>query len=142
MVLALFVALAPLALGACGGVTEKAETTASASAGASGGMKDPRRGPKGEMEERADAAVDGAADAGDASGGAPPTSPIDPMSTCSICTRAENCCKAEGLTDCNYGSACASATPTEQSQFYLVLCRAVLEASRAGDKTRPDVCSF
>jgi len=143
--IALIVALAPVALEACGDVTENTQATASASGGAGGrGTKnDPMRRSKGGMK-RMDVAM-GAAGAASGSGGsgdAAQTDPIDPASTCSICVRAENCCKAQGLTDCDYGTACANATPSERFQFYLALCRSVLEASRAGDKVLRDVCSF
>jgi hypothetical protein len=61
---------------------------------------------------------------------------------CTICVRAQNCCKAQGLADCNYASACAAAASAEQNQFYLALCRAVLGGSNAGGKTPADVCGF
>ncbi len=57
---------------------------------------------------------------------------------CTVCRRAENCCKAEGLTDCGYTAACASAMNGEQMEFYLALCRAMLRA--AADKKIPDAC--
>jgi hypothetical protein len=139
---ALIVALAAVGLEACGDVTENTPTTASASGGAGGARNDPKRGSKGGMKKRMDAAMGGAAGATAGSGGPAQTEAIDPASTCSICVRAENCCRAQGLSDCNYGSACADATPTERYQFYLVLCRSVLEASRAGGNVLPDVCSF
>jgi hypothetical protein len=60
---------------------------------------------------------------------------------CTVCRRAENCCRAEGLTDCGYTAACASATNAQQMEFYLVLCRAVLSAA-AGAKAPADVCGF
>jgi len=143
LAIALIVALAPVGLEACGDVTEDTQATASASGGAGGGTKnDPKRGSKGGMRKRMDAAMGGAAGASGGSGGPAQTEAIDPASTCSICVRAENCCRAQGLSDCNYGSACADATPTERYQFYLVLCRSVLEASGAGGKVLPDVCSF
>jgi len=59
---------------------------------------------------------------------------------CTVCRRAENCCKAEGLTDCGYTAACASAMNAEQMEFYRALCRAVLRAA-AGKKT-PDACGI
>jgi hypothetical protein len=61
---------------------------------------------------------------------------------CTICVRAQNCCKAEGLTDCNYGAACAAASSAEQTQFYLPLCQAVLGASRTGGKKPANACGF
>jgi hypothetical protein len=64
------------------------------------------------------------------------------MLPCTVCARAEACCRAQGLTDCNYAVACATATASEQSQFYLVLCRAVLEAAADGFKKPPDTCGF
>jgi hypothetical protein len=145
--IASIIALAPLAMNTCGDVTENTQAAASGSGGTNDGAKtDPKRRSKGGgMNAPVDAGAGGAAgssDAAGASGDAIPTDPIEPAFTCSICVRAENCCKAQGLTDCNYGSACANATPLEQSQFYLVLCRAVLEASGDGDNVPPDVCSF
>ena len=144
MLLAMIVALGAPALDACGDVTASTQATANGAGGAAGGAtNDARRRSKEGMKERADAAAGGAGGGADDAGGpAAVTDPIDPASTCSICVRAENCCKAQGLTDCNYGALCAHATPTEQAGFYLVLCRAALEASRAGDDVLPDVCSF
>ena len=60
---------------------------------------------------------------------------------CTVCRRAENCCRAEGLTDCGYTAACASAANAQQMEFYLVLCRAVLNAA-SGAKAPADVCGF
>jgi hypothetical protein len=62
--------------------------------------------------------------------------------SCTVCRKAENCCKAEGLTDCGYTAACASSTNAQEMQFYLVLCRAVLSASTAGSKVPADACGF
>lgn len=62
--------------------------------------------------------------------------------SCTVCRRAENCCKAEGLTDCGYTAACANATNAQQMQFYVVLCRAVLSASTDDQKAPADVCGF
>src|SRR6185369_16118177 len=59
---------------------------------------------------------------------------------CTVCRRAENCCKAEGLTDCNYTARCTSASLAEQMQFYLALCQTVLGASSARSKRPADVC--
>ncbi|HXU02378.1 MAG TPA: hypothetical protein VN903_15535 [Polyangia bacterium] len=60
---------------------------------------------------------------------------------CTVCRKAENCCKAEGLTDCGYTAACTNAPNADQMQYYLALCRAMLEAS-AGSKKPPDVCGL
>ncbi len=68
-----------------------------------------------------------------------PTDVMEPL--CSVCVRAENCCKAAGLADCHYTKACASATPAVQ-QYYIAQCQAVLNLSASGDKTLPDVCSI
>jgi len=76
---------------------------------------------------------------GQAGGTSVPTELAD--FSCTVCRRAENCCKAEGLTDCGYTAACAAATNAEQMQFYVVLCRAVLNAS-TGSKAPADVCGF
>jgi hypothetical protein len=61
---------------------------------------------------------------------------------CTICVRAQNCCKAEGLTDCNYAAACAAASTAEQNQFYLPLCQGVLGAPHGGGKKTADACGF
>lgn len=61
---------------------------------------------------------------------------------CTICARAENCCKAEGLTDCNYAAACAAASPGQQNQFYLPLCHAMLAKPRNGGKKLSDACGL
>jgi hypothetical protein len=60
---------------------------------------------------------------------------------CTVCVRAEACCKAAGLADCNYAKACVSAPPAVQ-QFYVGQCQAMLNLSASGDKTLPDTCSF
>jgi len=73
-------------------------------------------------------------------GGAVPTELAE--FPCTVCRRAENCCRAEGLTDCGYTAGCASATNAQQMEFYLVLCRAVLDASSTGSKKPADVCGF
>jgi hypothetical protein len=54
--------------------------------------------------------------------------------------RAENCCRPEGNTDCDYAAPCVTAPASEQQQFYVALCRAVIEASNAGGKKSSDVC--
>jgi hypothetical protein len=59
---------------------------------------------------------------------------------CALCARAEACCKAEGLTDCNYASLCAKASNAEKAGFYMALCRKVLDAASSGNRTLPDVC--
>jgi hypothetical protein len=60
---------------------------------------------------------------------------------CTVCVRAEACCKAAGLADCHYTKACVSAPPAVQ-QFYVGQCQAMLNLSASGDKTLPDTCSF
>ena len=81
---------------------------------------------------------------GDDAGSPSVPAPTDVMvPLCSVCVRAENCCKASGLadSDCHYTKACVSATPAVQ-QYYVTQCQAVLNVSASGDKTLPDVCSF
>jgi hypothetical protein len=68
-----------------------------------------------------------------------PTDVMVPL--CTVCVRAENCCKAAGLADCHYTKACVSATPAVQ-QYYVAQCQAVLNLSASRDKTLPDVCGF
>lgn len=81
----------------------------------------------------------GTTGAGGAGGAAVATDVVD--FPCTVCRKAENCCRAEGLTDCGYTAACATAKNAEQMEFYLVLCRAVLDAS-AGSKAPSDVCGM
>ena len=69
----------------------------------------------------------------------PPTDVM--VSACSVCVRAEACCKAAGLADCHHAKACASATPPVQ-RYYVAQCRAALNETASGDKTLPDVCAF
>jgi hypothetical protein len=79
---------------------------------------------------------------GDDAGSANLPAPTDTMvPACTVCVRAEACCKAAGLTDCHYTKACVSATPAVQS-YYVWQCRAAIEASASGAKNLPDVCSF
>ena len=59
---------------------------------------------------------------------------------CTVCRKAENCCKEEGFTDCGYTAACASAMNASQVEFYVALCRAMLRASVA--KKTPDACGM
>ena len=82
----------------------------------------------------------GGAGATTGGGGAAPTEVAE--FACTVCRRAENCCKAEGLTDCGYTAACASAKNAQQMQFYVVLCRAVLSTAPDGTKRPADSCGF
>lgn len=82
----------------------------------------------------------GMAGASGSSGGASLTDTYDPG--CALCARAEACCKAEGLTDCNYTAACANATNAEKADFYMAFCRLVLDAASSGKQTLPDVCGM
>jgi hypothetical protein len=59
---------------------------------------------------------------------------------CTVCRKAENCCKAEGFAECGYTAACANATNAEEMQFYLALCRTVLKTSTPGSGSPPDSC--
>jgi hypothetical protein len=74
------------------------------------------------------------------SGGATLTDAYE--SGCALCVRAEACCKAEGLTDCNYTAACAKASNAEKAAYYMTLCRLVLNAASTGTRTPPDVCGM
>jgi len=82
----------------------------------------------------------GIAGASGSSGDTTLTDKYDP--TCALCARAEACCKAEGLTDCNYASLCAKANNAEKAGFYMALCRKLLEAASSGTRTLPDVCGM
>jgi hypothetical protein len=75
--------------------------------------------------------------AGAGTGGAAATDSYIPP--CAACARAEACCKAEGLTDCDYTAACASAAP-DKAQYYIALCRMVLKDLAGASKTLPDAC--
>ena len=77
---------------------------------------------------------------GDDAGSANLPAPSDVMvPACTVCVRAEACCKAAGLADCHYTKACVSAAPAVQ-RYYVAQCQAMLNASASGDKTLPDVC--
>src|SRR5262245_21943511 len=82
----------------------------------------------------------GMAGASGSSGGATLTDTYDPA--CALCARAEACCKAEGLTDCNYAAACANASNAEKAAYYMTLCRLILNAASSGTRTPPDVCGM
>ena len=82
----------------------------------------------------------GMAGASGSSGGATRTDTYNPG--CALCARAEACCKAEGLADCNYAAACAKANNAEKAAFYMALCRMVLDAASSGTRTLPDVCGM
>jgi len=136
---ALAVALVALLPDACGDVTESGATTTTASGGTIGGAKGDAHDRKAGKRTHG-AAMPGAGGTATGAGGTSPTEEYVPP--CSICVRAENCCRANGLTDCNYGAACAAAPTSEQQQFYVVLCRAVIDASSTDGKKPPDVCGF
>jgi hypothetical protein len=121
LILALLLASAP----ACGANAGTEENRACAPAACS------------DVDGAAGTTGSGAADAG-LSKDATPTEII--VLPCTLCVRAEACCKAEGLTDCGYTAACTSAPTAQQVEFYLALCRAVLESSAAGSKTPPGGC--
>jgi len=82
----------------------------------------------------------GMAGASGSSGGATLTDAYEPG--CALCARAEACCKAEGLTDCNYAAACARASNARKAEYYMTLCRLILEAASSGTRTLPDVCGM
>jgi hypothetical protein len=108
---------------ACGGVTENA----SAVTCETGGKQGSGRG--------------GAPSPDDTAGSSTAVVPDEVIVLpCTICARAENCCKAEGLTDCSYAAACAAASPSQQNQFYLPLCHAMLAKPRHGGKKLSDAC--
>src|SRR4051794_9653836 len=111
---------------ACGSVTENASAVTCASGGTGGSGRSGTSGGGGEAGNHPDLAI--------------PDEVI--VLPCTVCVRAQNCCKAEGLTDCNYAAACAAASTAEQNQFYLALCEGVLSASRPGGKKPADACGF
>lgn len=151
----LSISLAVSLLAACGEVTANgAEETQSCAKKPCAGKNCP---PPDQPKQPSDAGA-GCVTGGDAAtGGAPGSTPSGGAGTtgtggvlptelaafpCTVCRRAENCCRAAGLTDCGYTAACASATNAQQMEFYVVLCRAVLDASSTGSKTPADVCGF
>jgi hypothetical protein len=120
------VLLAVLLPSACGSVSENAGAVTCAAGGTDGSGTGGAPGTGGEAGNHPNLAV--------------PDDVI--VLPCSICVRAQNCCKAQGLTDCNYAAACAGASSAEQNQFYLVLCQAVLSAPNTGGKKTADSCGF
>jgi hypothetical protein len=129
--------LVPLVLvAACGEVTgnEDAGLCAQAACEDGGGSAQAGAGAGGHKKAKGKGAGDARAPQG--------SSPTEVMELpCTVCARAEACCKAGGGTDCSYAAACASAMSSEQ-QFYLVSCRAALEAWGSGAKIPADVCVF
>ena len=124
--LAAVVSLALALSSACGSVTESGNVVTCETGGTQGGGRGGMSGSGGEAGHDPDLAI-------------PDQVVVLP---CTICVRAQNCCKAEGLTDCNYASACAAASTAEQYQFYLPLCQGVLGAPRGGGKKTADACGF
>ena len=121
-----FVSLALALSSACGSVTESGNVVTCETGGTKGGGRGGMSGSGGEAGHDQDLAI-------------PDQVVVLP---CTICVRAQNCCKAEGLTDCNYARACANASSAQQTQFYLPLCNAVLSASSTGGKKTADACGF
>jgi hypothetical protein len=66
------------------------------------------------------------ADAGAPPAAAPPPDVLVPA--CTICRRAENCCKAAGRLDCGYTAACANASTTDEQSQILVFCYALVDS--------------
>src|SRR5262245_51475116 len=128
-----------LVLAACGEVTTNEDAGLCTQAVCDDGKSDDGCGPGGAAKSRCkkNGKEAPAADAGMPLVPAPTDVIVPP---CTVCARAENCCKAEGMSDCNYAVACAEAKPAEQ-QAYLALCRAVLE-DHADGKSLPDACVF
>jgi hypothetical protein len=134
-------------VGACGEVSANGtdETRLCGEKSCAGKDCPPPRQAKDETDAGARCMTGGEAAAGGSAGttGAGGNVPTEVAEfPCTVCRKAENCCKAEGLTDCGYTAACASSTNAQQMQFYLVLCRAVLSASTAGSKVPADACGF
>jgi len=74
-----------------------------------------------------------AAGATAADAGAPPVAATPPdvlVPACTICRRAENCCKAAGRLDCGYTTACANASTTDEQSQILVFCYALVDSGR------------
>lgn len=148
--LAIVVSLSMLA--ACGEVTAGGAEVSQSCAKKScvGKNCPPSDQPKGEVDAGvacaagSDGATGGTTGAGGqtGAGGAGANAPTEVAEfSCTVCRRAENCCKAEGLTDCGYTAACAAATNAQEMQFYVAQCRAVLSASTDGKRPR-DACGF
>ena len=47
---------------------------------------------------------------------------------CTICRRAENCCKASGHADCGYTAACANASTSDEQNQILIFCYALVDS--------------
>src|ERR1044071_7016454 len=62
---------------------------------------------------------------GGGAGGA--TAPTVAMLPCSVCARADACCKAEGLGGCVYTAACTSASTSGEQQLWIAVCEAAVD---------------
>jgi hypothetical protein len=51
------------------------------------------------------------------------------MLPCTVCAHADACCKAQGLDDCGYAAACTGAHTTDEQQWRLALCQAVVSGT-------------
>jgi len=61
------------------------------------------------------------------------------MLPCTVCARADACCKAEGLGGCDYTAACAAASTTDEQQLRIALCQAAIDpkSSKGGPHCAP-----
>jgi hypothetical protein len=130
--LALALSVPSLLLAACGGVTRTPDGGLCTPLECDAGLPGPRAAPAGAA---------GAGPIDDGLRSDPPSSETI-MLPCTVCARAEACCKAQGHTDCNYAIACASASPLQRRDYFLALCRAALAASETDARQPPDSCAF
>jgi hypothetical protein len=63
-----------------------------------------------------------------ADAGAPLPPPDVLVPACTVCRRAENCCKAAGRLDCGYTAACANASTTDEQSQIIVFCYALVDS--------------
>jgi hypothetical protein len=51
------------------------------------------------------------------------------MLPCTVCAHADACCKAGGFDDCGYVAACTGAHTSDEQQWRLAMCQAVVSGS-------------
>ena len=96
---------------ACGSVTAIEPSDAGPGAGATSSNAAPAKDPGG----------------GGAGGAAAPQVAMLP---CSVCARADACCKAEGLGGCDYTAACTSASTSDEQQLRIALCQVAVDPGK------------
>src|SRR5690242_20376169 len=100
---------------ACGSVTAVDENDASTSVAADRGAGTAGRNTAPAKDPGGIAGTGGAA------------APQVAMLPCSVCARADACCKAEGLGGCVYTAACTSASTSGEQQLWIAMCQAAVD---------------